>query len=638
MPLKKVGRASLKLVDLLESAFQRFLRDGLIVRANAVAYATVLALIPALAMLVKFASIDRASLQIQIARILAAYGITESGRLLVMLDEILSRANAIAGVGTIFVLYSANNLIRHLEDAFNHVFRAPDRPILFRFAIYIASFVILPALIFGASGLYRQTVAGLSPPAYADLTFKDGNLFLLESDGTLEERTVEGVKVRKIVDQLNLNAPFRERIYDPGSRRILNRITADSSLTPLDRPTLTDVQEFRNLRIDGSFILLSTDSGLLVFSENSGMTWDFRRYLVKTESALRNALIEDVILLPDRIVMLTGDGLQSTLLVLNRSDLSIIDMNPLESAYRSLNRLPDGLYVGGNGKYRISRDQGYSWSGPINASFGNRNELIQSIHKNAGGDLVFMARSGVLWLDTVEGQRIYPSLFESGSAGQGGLMLGATGPAFLYGADGMVRISTDGGRTWIPSDLQLEDTEILSHARSEDYLFLGGSGKYSGQFRFLGVETLYNESGAPTGQKAVFERGPQSRYSPAIIMLLQILFYLQALILVWLVLAILFRALPNKDVSWKAAFSGSLFSALCIVGFFFIFRVIVSKSTTTAALYGVYVAIPLGMIVLLSTVQILLFGLEITYLIQNPRRIQPSVYLRNPRRFLDLLS
>ncbi|MCB1169391.1 MAG: YihY/virulence factor BrkB family protein, partial [Leptospiraceae bacterium] len=433
MPVKK----ALHILDLLESAFRRFLRDGLIIRANAVAYAAVLALIPALAMLVKFASIDRASLQIQIARLLAAYGITESGRVLVMLDEILARANAIAGVGTIFVLYSANNLIRHLEDAFNHVFRAPDRPILFRFAIYIASFVILPALLLGASGLYRQTVAGLSPPAFVDLTFREGTLYLLESNGTLEERSIEGVRVRRILDQLNLEAPFRERIYDPGSRRILNRISPDSSLTPLDRPTLSEVQEFSDLRIDGSFFLVSTESGLLVFSEDQGLTWDYRRYLVKTESALRNAFIEDVILLPDRIVMLTGDGLQSTLLVLNRSDLSIIDMNPLESAYRSLNQLPDGLYAGGNGKYRVSRDGGFSWSQPINASFGNRNELIQSIHKNARGDLVFMARSGVLWLHTPEGERLYPSLFESGSAGQGGLMLGTTGPAFLYGADGM---------------------------------------------------------------------------------------------------------------------------------------------------------------------------------------------------------
>ncbi len=638
MPLRKVGSFFLGLLDLLESSFQRFLRDGLVVRANAVAYAAVLALIPALAMLVKFASIDRASLQIQIARLLAAYGITESGRLLVMLDEILSRANAIAGVGTIFVLYSANNLIRHLEDACNHVFRAPDRPILFRFAIYIASFVILPALVFGASGLYRQTVAALSPPAYVDLSFTNGNLYLLESTGVLEERSIDGVQIRHIMDSVNLDAPFRERIYDPGSRRVLNRISPDSSLTPLDRPGLTDIQEFRNLRIDGKYILLSTESGLLVFSEDGGITWDFRRYLVKTESALRNALIEDVILLPDRIVMLTGDGLQSTLLVLSRRNLSIIDMNPLESAYRSLNALPDGIYAGGNGKYRVSRDQGFSWSNPINASFGNRNELIQSIHKNAQGDLVFMSRSGMLWLDTADGQRIYPSLFESGSAGQGGLMLGTTGPAFLYGADGMVRISTDGGRSWIPSDLQLKDTEILSHVRSEGYLFLGGSGRYTGQFKFMGTETLYNESGAPVGQKAIFERGPQSRYSRSLIFFLQILFYTQALLLVWLVLGLLFRALPNVDVGWKAAFGGSLFSALCIVGFFLLFRVIVGKSTTTAALYGVYVAIPLGMIVLLSTVQILLFGLEICYLLQNPRRIRESRYLRNPKKFLELLS
>ena len=116
------------------------------------------------------------------------------------------------------------------------------------------------------------------------------------------------------------------------------------------------------------------------------------------------------------------------------------------------------------------------------------------------------------------------------------------------------------------------------------------------------------------------------------------MFYAQALLLVWLVLALLFRALPNADVGWKAAFGGSLFSALCVVGFFLVFRLIVSKSTTTAALYGVYVAIPLGMIVLLSTVQILLFGLEISYLLQNPRRIRESRYLRSPKRFLELLS
>ena len=638
MPFRKIKNGFTGLLDLLESAFRRYLRDGLITRANAIAYAAILGLIPLLAVLVKFASIDRASLQIQLARLLAAYGITESGRLLVMLDEILARANAIAGVGTLFVLYSANNLIRHMEDAFNHVFRAPARPYLFRFAIYIASFVILPVLLFTVGGLYRKSVANLSPPAYVDLAFKEGSLYLLESTGRLEERSLESISQRNVMESLNLNAPFRDRIYEPGAGRIVNRISADSSLTPMDSPSLSDVQEFRKLGVDGAFLVMASESGLLVFSDDGGTTWDYRRYLAKTEAALRPAFIEDLILLPDRIVVLTGDGLQSTVLVLSRPNLAIIDVNPMESAYRSLSRLPDGIYVGGSGRFRISRDQGFSWSGVINASFGNRNELIQSIHRNANGDLVYLGGSGNVWLDTADGQRLYPAIAEKPMLGHGGLMLSPDGPGFFYGADGQVRVSTDGGRTWIPSDLELEDVDILSHASSEDYLFLGGTNHFIGQFRLEGIETLYNESGAPVGQRALFERGPQSRYSPALASLLLLFFYLQIFGIVWLVLALLFRALPNRDVSWKSATVGSLFSALCIVGFFFIFRVIVSRSTTTAALYGVYVAIPLGMVVLLSTVQIILFGLEISFLMQHPERIRAAYYLRNPMRLLKLLS
>ncbi|MCB1174827.1 MAG: YihY/virulence factor BrkB family protein, partial [Leptospiraceae bacterium] len=88
-----------------------------------------------------------------------------------------------------------------------------------------------------------------------------------------------------------------------------------------------------------------------------------------------------------------------------------------------------------------------------------------------------------------------------------------------------------------------------------------------------------------------------------------------------------YKFIPNTRVDWRAAAGGSLFTAVTILGFFIAFRLWITGFTTTGYIYGVWAAIPLGMLVILSSTQIILFGLELSYIIQHP-----ILYTRDRRK------
>ena len=175
---------SVKAVKIVNLSVQSFLDRDLQIRAAALTYNTVLAVVPALAMLF---AIGRGFgfqnlLQTELFRYFPAQReALESASTYV--DNYLSQASqgAFIGIGLVFLLWTLISLMSNVEDTFNHVWGiTAKRSLQRKFTDYTALFLLLPVLMVCSAGIsifMSDTVQhvfgddGLSPLMHRLLAF-----------------------------------------------------------------------------------------------------------------------------------------------------------------------------------------------------------------------------------------------------------------------------------------------------------------------------------------------------------------------------------------------------------------------------------------------------------------------------------
>lgn len=615
-------------LDTLVKAGTRFFFDGSILRSHAIAYALVLSIIPLLTVVVRFAAIDNEEIRAQISRLLSLYGITESQALLEVLDSILSRANTIAGIGLVFMIYSATNLLRHLEDTANNIFKAPARPYFFRLTIFVASLILIPAVTILYSGLLRPTLALLKPEAYTAFSIEAPTA--LRSDGLIRISKDNTIDIKKKIDFF---APNRDWIISNQKGLLLNTDKSGVILPADARPGKKTLNNLKFFSSAGSLMSAITEDGLLVYSLDNGQTWDFRTIWSTDGLSVRKPIVEDLSVFSDRIVIL----------LTNRDESSLISYYPdsggiykpvhhrFNDTYRSLNLVPTGyvnpddpyeirdlaLMIGGNGGYRISYDRGYSAGQHIPVAGKDITGPIEHISRLLNGDLVFLDRSGTVMIRTTESTvPVYPSLRLNQKPSVNGMHISATGFGMIYGRSGFLRVTLDGGKNWHKTNIDEGSIDFLAHYADDKTVYLAGTDEFLSSYRFDGIdEKADNGYGV-----AKFEEIYQYKADPWLGIFYNLLFIGNIYILFLAFLAFIYRSLPNKAVSFKAAMSGAVVSSLGLSIFAWIFRTLVASFSNVGYIYGVWVAIPLGMLIILATVQIVLFGFQVAAIVDEKRR------------------
>ena len=616
---------------ILVQAGIRFFNDSCFIRANAIAYSIVISIIPLLTVLIKYAAVDRAMIRLNLSRFLAAYGIADTSPLFTILDEILLRANAIAGVGSIFMIYAATNMLRHLEDSFNYIYRAEsERPMLYRFALYISSLVVLPGLIILFSSAMRYYVDRITPPRVLSvLPLDDGGLVFTGNHGILQIRYGEKIKTVNLANRVGVNAPFRNLTIDTRSR-IAGRpegwiIPGESARVGNEGRNL-ESRDFSNISATatrGKAIHIITETGIHFYSLDGGEIWSYDIFSFKTDLSTRNPILEDLLILPDGHLLILGTTGSSSLLISREKDRW--RWHPLDSVYHRILALENGnpenpsslLMVTGNGRIQTSSDEGESWSGPRELPFGNRSVRINDASKFGENGMVYGGDGGSLWIRENR-QSQFPDIRARYDQSVSRIHIGSDGKGFLYGSNHLFRFTMDGGRTWNrPEQEAFEEVSFHSHR-----ILPGGSTILVGDdemiltFHGQTVSKTRDRSGYPLihAQIDSMERYPAARAWFLRVLLLGVL-----LSIVFSIFFFMYIFLPNAKVELFAASIGSSLTSLTLLAFVMGFRFWLDAFASTRYIYGVWAVIPVGMIVILISNQIILFGLEVAYIIQNPR-------------------
>lgn len=175
---------SVRAVKIVNLSVRSFLDRDLQIRAGSLTYNTVLAIVPALAML--FAIARGFGFQNLIQNELFRYFPSQKQALetaLTYVDNYLAQASQgiFIGIGVVFLLWTLLSLMSNVEDTFNHVWGiTAKRSLQRKFTDYSALFLLLPLLMLCSAGIsifmsdaVQHVFAGnrLSPVAHRLLAF-----------------------------------------------------------------------------------------------------------------------------------------------------------------------------------------------------------------------------------------------------------------------------------------------------------------------------------------------------------------------------------------------------------------------------------------------------------------------------------
>ncbi|MBL8020519.1 MAG: YihY/virulence factor BrkB family protein [Leptospirales bacterium] len=607
---------NLPVIRTFSRAWTRFNEDGCFYRASAIAYAMVLSAVPLLTVLVRF--VDKETIRAYISRFMGAYGIQDAAVFLRVLDEILDRTDTIAFVGIVIMILSAASVLRHIEDSFNHIARAlHERPIHYRFALYISGIIIVPAFLTLSAGTLQFGLLQLKPPEYKSVTLNGETLWMLGKTLTWREKNKDGkFSLRSKID---MRAPYKDIYFDLTTGKI-----GKSWEVGVRQPRSIEGRDLRSLNrmdaADGVLYVLG-ETGTLFFSRDNGRTFDFRIFEFIVPSGQRNPIFEDMLALPDgRALILATVDSKSCLLEVKQTGYG---MQCFNSVYNRVLTVKNGtkkeIFIAGTGRVLRSEDDGSTWLGPFEEKFGARSVRIEAMERDEKGRLYIAG--GAIWIKDARATE-YPTLRSPEQVH--GVRLTGNGTGFLYGDGGLIRYTSDGGRIWhgVTNSI-LRNTTFYAHkVLSDDRTVLVGE---NATYVILGppkMTSMTDDKGHTLVEFSILEEDHSSEVLTFLSRaMLWILFYG----LLSAVITLAYRYIPTHPISTRSAIIGGWFTSTGLLAFVIGFQVWITGFSNTGQVYGVWAVVPVGMILLLVCTQILFFGLELACVIDENRTEVRSV-------------
>ncbi len=104
--------------------------------------------------------------------------------------------------------------------------------------------------------------------------------------------------------------------------------------------------------------------------------------------------------------------------------------------------------------------------------------------------------------------------------------------------------------------------------------------------------------------------------------LIEVLFWITSLIALWAMFTFLYRVMPNTKVKWRYALLAGALAGSAFMIFQTVYVAIQSNLSNYNAIYGSFAAVPLFLIWLQASWQIVLFGAELSFAYQNIKNFE----------------
>ncbi len=607
----------IKFINLIYTAFLNFTKDKMITKSNSIAYSIVIAIIPLLTVLIRIANLNQRELIEYITRFFAIYGITGVQPVLDIIQDILSRANTISGIGFLFLIYAILKIFQDLEEIANQVFEVESRGFLIRTSVYTSWMIFLPIIILFMIDFSRKVEDFLKPPDYIEIKKNNKNFFLLREDMLIEIYNSNFEKEALIdfltkVDFLSLNRKI-----------IINQEPLDFDLT--GNAVKTFLKKPKRIEVSKDFIVIVCEPSFIIFSLDSGISWDFRYFVFSNKGkSFELPTIEDIHVVNDNLLVLLSFSNQTYFFILDKEYLDIKNRYVFDSFYNKIYFYENKIFLSGQGSLLYSEISPISWN-LINIS--NLNTTFENFYLLKDFSIFLSATKRILIYEN--GIIQFPSIKINQLENINNFKIFSNKNGFIYGKKEL-RYTINGGKEWFvvkTFDLEGREQKInftiqdLIESNTKDHFILIGKNQsiYGLQLYSISIDPKIDLPIVKLKLTLKQEISKARNLLPSIVTL--ILNYLYIVI----ILFFFYMILPNKKIPILAAFTGGVISSLGIVLFIVLFKLILPFFSSSRFVYGIWFTVPIGMMILLTTIQIFLYGLEIVKLVSNPDLIQKNV-------------
>ncbi len=597
------------------TALYLFIKDKLSIRANAIVYSIIVAIIPLLTVLIRIANINQQQLLETINRIFVIYGIIGIQPIIDIIQDILSRSKDISGVSFLFLIYASLNIFKHLEESANQVFRVPSRGFLIRTSIYTSWLIFLPLVVLFLMDVSTKINNFFTVSNYISIKHTPKLFFLLDDKFKIhkfdnEFNYLETIDYVKKTDFLVLNRKVivnnDEYDYD---------LTGDSLKAFLSKPKILELQN--------DFILIACNPNIIFYSSDLGTNWDFRYFIYSDKGkTFQIPFIEDIAIVQNQIYVLLTLGKQTYLLVLDKNYFDVKEKFLFDDFYNKIYFYDDKIFLSGQGNLQFSNLNSWNW-GILDVP--QINTTFHYVYISDKFNTFLSATNRVIVYE--KGKISYPIVRINQLNQIKSMKIFNDGKGFLF-AEKDLRFTLNYGKDWHIAKIYDESEKpvpffpLIDVSRVDNNFYFVGINKsiYVAQISSI---TIDPQTDLPLIKLKIQFKQEASKTRitlPIIISLILNFIYLV------LILSFFYKILPNKNITYKSAFVGGFLVSIIYILFVSFFRYMIPFFGSSHLIYGIWFAVPVSLLILLILVNIFLFGLEITRLMMNPSLVSDKIW------------
>jgi membrane protein len=598
------GRLSRKIINALRvfiAAGKKFFADDCFTKASAIAYTTLLSLIPTLTVALTFYSVfsgvrdNKAEIYRHITRFMVEHNLQRLNINIILdtISSLIENAASIGSIGAIIMIFSATAVLRSLERSLNNIWNITrQRPIFLKIIYYWTALTLGPILLFAGTTLATQIQTVLTEPNYHSITLSpDSRIWLAGNKGYIAYNANSHTKFLSIdIDTIDFDNQ-KSYAYDAVSD------TFSKSETIIDDLYFKKAT-FKDIYFSGKEIWVIGENGLILKSLDEGKTWLIEKWgSFKFNDIHMLSHMYGFIACGNGYLLKTMNGGKSWQII--KWPTINVDLNSIDFYGDK------GIIAANKGYVFISDNKGLEWNykvirqARIKSSFVNLNhiDLLNEKHGWLVGD------NGTILITNNGGSRWKLKRFKTYNYTSACITGSKTG--YVAGENGVLLSTKNNGALWKMQKLPTNQINQLT-MHNQELWAIGNAG-----FRMYSRDQTKSWLG-----------------SKGTSLIIYFLNFLAPFIIIWLLFLLTYIALPNTRIPFKpAAIGASLTGAIWVIFTLLFILYIKSFANSTFAIYGALAAIPIFLLILYASILIVLFGAEISYTL-----MYPNTYLKMRRR------
>lgn len=571
-------------------ATRKFLIDDCLTKASAIAYTSIVSLIPTLTVFLTFVSVfsGAENKKEDLFRDISLFMIEHSIKLNIdfifeAISGLIDNAKTIGGIGALFVIFTATATLRSLEKSLNEIWRVKQGRSLFQKVIYYWAALTLGPVMFITGMTVATKVSDIFSSAnYHSVFYADNKIWIVGNKGSILTTGTE---------KINLSAT-EETNFDFENQRIYNYSFSDNSFAEDDfrmdflaisKTEFNDIQFINN---DGWVI---GSKGIILNTKDKGKTWNITKW--------GDFTLNDICMIDSQRGFISADS--GVILTTNNGgrDWSIYDTKDVTLNFNSIAYRDNYCIITSNkGRMLYSADSGQSWTLRTINEAKRKNKLVDlnSVFFTEKNGVWIAGNDGVILHSTDNGASWIPGKFKEYNYYSVQFLNANEG--FIAGENGIIIHTDNGGTSWKSDTLPAYKINRLISAKGS--LWAIGNGGI--------IQKSVNKGKHWEGKsgKSIFA---------------VLINFFAPFLFIWLLFLLAYSTIPNMKIPFRYSAIGAAFTGAVWVIFILLFIVYVKAfASGTFAIYGALASIPLFLLMIYASSLIILYGAEVSFTLMHP--------------------